>query len=92
MRGTNSFSEWADLNLTEDDLSSLRLKLELSFADRRLGADVHNEPVDDIRDRIAIADDFDTSPLAGRAFNILFAAKSEGVFPGWVASPPIIAS
>ena len=78
-----------DLDLTKEDLGTFRLEDDLALGQARLGADVDDIAVDDVGDRVAVANDLHAIPFAGRLFDVAAAAKAEHVFPGRVASPPV---
>ena len=54
------------------------------------GADVDDVAVDDVGDRVAVADHLHPVPLAGRLLDVVLAAEAEHVLPGRVAAPPVV--
>jgi hypothetical protein len=54
-----------------------------------MGARVHKIAVENRGDAVAVADDFETVPLAVRALDIARAAVAEGIRPVGIATPPV---
>src|SRR4029077_16070554 len=85
----DSFPQWADLDLAEEDLGAFGLELDLSLGLARLRPDVDEVAVDDIGYRVACADHLHAVPLAGRLLDVVLAPETQHVLPRGVAAPPV---
>ncbi len=84
-----SFQQRPDLDLAEEDLGPFGLDDDLALRQARLGRRVDHIAVDDVRDRVAVADHFHAVPLAGGFLDVAAAAESQDVLPRGVAAPPV---
>ena len=77
---------------THDHLRAFGLEENFAFARFAIEGLVHHRPIDEVLQRVALRDDFEAVPLAAGAFDIVFAAKADGVAPVLIATFPIDAA
>src|SRR5687768_2896647 len=61
----SSFQEGSHLDLAEEEFRALGLEEDFPLSQARLGPHVDDQPVDDVRDRVAVTDYLHPVPLAG---------------------------
>ncbi len=85
-------AERIQLVATHDHLRSFGLKKDFAFGGFAIEGLIDERSVDEVLQRVALRDDFESVPLAAGAFDIVFAAEAHGVTPVFIATTPVDAA
>src|SRR5437016_5580304 len=78
-----------DLDAADPDLRALRLQLDLAECVRGIRSKVDHLAVEDVADRVTVADHLLTVPLPGRCLNVLAPTETEHILPFRIAAVPV---
>lgn len=84
--------ERSDLDRADEEFGPFDLDQDLTEGQAGASADVNGVAVDDVGDRVPLANDFNLVPFAGGLFDVVPASGPEDVFPFEVATPSVVSA